>query len=216
MFDTHILIYGAGGAGRELAFTLALNKDANTALKLQGFIDDTEELWGKMVNDIPVLGGYKYLKKYSGNIAVTMFDDPKIRKELISTIKNNNKIKFPNIISPTTIVAQNVEWGEGCIVNNFNVISTNTKLGDFVLVNSRSGIGHDSIIGDYTNIYAGVNIGGGVSIGCCSVIGSGATILPGIKIGDGSIIGGGALVSKDIPPRVVATGVPAKIIRNIS
>jgi sugar O-acyltransferase, sialic acid O-acetyltransferase NeuD family len=216
MFDRNILIYGAGGAGRELAFTLALNKDENTAWKLQGFIDDTEELWGKRVNNIPVLGGYEYLKKYSGNIAVTMFDDPKIRKELISKIKNNNKIKFPNLISPTTIVAQNVERGEGCIVNNFNVISTNTKLGDFVLVNSRSGIGHDSIIGDYTNIYAGVNIGGDVSVGSGCVIGSGATILPGVKIGDGSIIGGGALVSKDIPPRVVATGVPAKIIRNIS
>lgn len=44
------------------------------------------------------------------------------------------------------------------------------------------------------------------------MIGSGATILPKLKIGDGSIIGGGSLVSKDIPPKVVAAGVPAKII----
>lgn len=216
MFDRNILIYGAGGAGRELAFMLTLNKDENLPWKLKGFIDDTEEFWGKSVNGIPILGGYKYLKKFSGNIAVTIFDNPKIRKELILKIRNNNKIKFPNLISSTAIAADSVEWGEGCIVNNFGNISTNVKLGDFVLVNSRSGIGHDSIIGDFTNIYAGINIGGGVSIGSCCVIGSGATILPKVKIGDGSIIGGGALVSKDIPAGVVAAGVPAKIIRNIS
>jgi acetyltransferase-like isoleucine patch superfamily enzyme len=47
------------------------------------------------------------------------------------------------------------------------------------------------------------------------VIGSGAIILPKVKIGDGSIIGAGSLVSKDIPPKVVAAGVPARSIREI-
>ncbi len=216
MVDRNILIYGAGGAGRELAFTLSLEKDKNTAWKLKGFIDDTKEFLGKSVNGIQVLGGYEYLKNFSGNIAVTIFDHPKIRKKLILKIKKNDKIKFPSLISSTSLVSQYVEMGEGCIVNSNNFITVNIKIGDFVLVNGGNRIGHDAEIDNYTSIFSGIQIGGGVSIGSCCLIGSGTTILPGVKIGDGSIIGGGALVSKDIPSGVVATGVPAKVIRKVN
>jgi len=43
-----------------------------------------------------------------------------------------------------------------------------------------------------------------------AMIGTGAIILPGVTIGEQAIIGAGAVVTKDIPPRVVALGVPAK------
>jgi len=210
-----ILIYGAGGAGREIAFGLSLDKNPDTRWKVEGFIDDTENFSELMINDIPVLGGVEYLKNYSGNVVVTIFDSPELRRDLISKIKKNNKIKYPVLIFPTSIVSPYVEWGEGCIVSHLAYISVNVKLGDFVYVNNRTGIGHDAIIGDFTTIYAGINIGGGVCIGSGCLIGSGATILPKIKIGDGTIIGGGSFVSKDIPPKVVAAGVPAKIIREI-
>ena len=210
-----ILIYGAGGAGRELASTLSLSNNPNNIWKVNGFIDDTEKLWRVIINDIPVLGGFDYLKNYSGNLAVTIFDYPAIRQGLISKIKKNDRIKFPVLISSTSIVFPNVEWGEGCIVNNLNTISSNAKLGDFVFVNSRTGVGHDAVIGCFTTIYSGINISGGVSIGSGCVVGSGATILPKVKIGDGSIIGAGSLVSKDVRSGVVVAGVPARVIREV-
>lgn len=47
-------------------------------------------------------------------------------------------------------------------------------------------------------------------------IGSNAVVLPGVRIGYGSVIGAGSVVSSDIPPMVVAVGVPARVLRPIS
>jgi len=46
-------------------------------------------------------------------------------------------------------------------------------------------------------------------------IGAGAIILPGVKIGQYSIVGAGAVVTKDVPPRTIVAGVPARFIRNV-
>jgi acetyltransferase-like isoleucine patch superfamily enzyme len=44
-------------------------------------------------------------------------------------------------------------------------------------------------------------------------IGANATILPGITIGEGAMVGAGAVVTKDVPPRTLVVGNPARIVR---
>lgn len=44
-------------------------------------------------------------------------------------------------------------------------------------------------------------------------IGDRVILLPGVHLGDGCVIGAGAVVTKDIPDRAVAAGVPARVIR---
>jgi acetyltransferase-like isoleucine patch superfamily enzyme len=46
-------------------------------------------------------------------------------------------------------------------------------------------------------------------------IGARSLILRGVSIGEGSVIGAGSVVTRDIPPWVVAAGVPARVIRPI-
>ena len=40
-------------------------------------------------------------------------------------------------------------------------------------------------------------------------------VLPGVTIGAGSAVGAGSVVTKNVPPRCLAVGVPAKVIRSI-
>lgn len=54
-----------------------------------------------------------------------------------------------------------------------------------------------------------------VHIGNNVWIGAGAIILPGIAIGDNSVIGAGSVVTKDVPPNVVAVGNPCRVLREI-
>jgi maltose O-acetyltransferase len=46
-------------------------------------------------------------------------------------------------------------------------------------------------------------------------LGGGVIVCPGVRIGENSVIGAGAVVTRDIPPNVVAVGNPARVIRVI-
>ena len=44
-------------------------------------------------------------------------------------------------------------------------------------------------------------------------IGANATILPGLTIGEGAMVGAGSVVTKDVPPRTLVVGNPARVVR---
>lgn len=53
-----------------------------------------------------------------------------------------------------------------------------------------------------------------IKIGDNVWIGIGATILSGVTIGEGSVVAAGAVVNKDVPPKSLVAGVPARVIRS--
>ena len=55
-----------------------------------------------------------------------------------------------------------------------------------------------------------------VHIGKNCWLGAGVIVLPGITIGDNVVIGAGSIVTKDLPPNVVAVGNPCRILRKIN
>lgn len=54
-----------------------------------------------------------------------------------------------------------------------------------------------------------------IHLGKGSLIGMETFVMPGVTIGEGSIVGAGSLVTKDIPAWVIATGRPAKVMKEI-
>jgi acetyltransferase-like isoleucine patch superfamily enzyme len=46
-------------------------------------------------------------------------------------------------------------------------------------------------------------------------VGGGAVLCPGVEIGEEAFVGAGAVVTKDVPPRVVVVGNPARVLREV-
>lgn len=46
-------------------------------------------------------------------------------------------------------------------------------------------------------------------------VGSGATLLCNLRVGESAIVGAGSVVTRDVPPRAIVAGNPAKILRYI-
>lgn len=54
-----------------------------------------------------------------------------------------------------------------------------------------------------------------IAIGDNVWLGGGVIVCPGVTIGENTVVGAGAVVTKDLPPNVVAVGNPARVIRHI-
>jgi acetyltransferase-like isoleucine patch superfamily enzyme len=68
---------------------------------------------------------------------------------------------------------------------------------------------------DERNVGPGSDKDAPVVIGRNVWISMGSLILKGVTIGDNSIIGAGSVVTRSIPPNVLAAGVPARVIRSL-
>ncbi|MGM9660266.1 MAG: sugar O-acetyltransferase [Faecousia sp.] len=55
-----------------------------------------------------------------------------------------------------------------------------------------------------------------VRIGSNCWLGAGVLVVPGVTIGDNCVIGAGSVVTRDIPPNVVAVGNPCRVLREIN
>ncbi|HVJ89417.1 MAG TPA: sugar O-acetyltransferase [Labilithrix sp.] len=54
-----------------------------------------------------------------------------------------------------------------------------------------------------------------ITIGDNVWLGGGVIVCPGVRIGENTVVGAGAVVTRDLPPNVVAIGNPARVIRPI-
>ena len=122
-------------------------------------------------------------------------------------------VPFYNAIHPSVIIKDFVELGKGIIIQAGSILAVNSKIGDHVHINFHCAIGHDARIGNYCTISPHVTINGFNRLGEGVYVGAGASFVQEISIGAWTIIGAGAAVVGNIPEKVVAVGVPAKVVK---
>ncbi len=137
------------------------------------------------------------------------------------------------------VTGDNVEIGANAAIWNYVVIGDDTKIGECTTIGSFCDIGKNVVIGKNCNIQAHVTISNGCVLGDNvfiapnssllndkypksafmtppiikngAVIGGGVTILPDVTVGEMAVIGGGSVVTRNVPPRTISFGVPARV-----
>jgi sugar O-acyltransferase (sialic acid O-acetyltransferase NeuD family) len=205
-----VIIYGAGGLGREVYDTLLLLNLKEEVYNVLGFIDDGVEK-NILVNGLPVLGGADALEELQGEIGIILaVANPSIRKQLHKNHKA--RFKFPNIIHPAAIISKYSSIGEAILIQAFCIVAANAKVGDGVMMNAHSGVGHDAQVDDYCSIMSFCDLAGNSKLGTLSFVGTGAKVIPGISIAAESYLCAGAVVFKNVENKSKLLGNPAKII----
>lgn len=205
-----IVIYGAGGFGREVACLIKRQNAVNKEWNLLGFVDDGEQV-GTETEYGAVLGNLDFVNNYEKELSVALsIGTPSILKKLATTIKNPN-IDFPNLIDPDVLFLDrnNVRIGKGNVICAKCVISCNVNIGDFNLFNIGVGIGHDASLGSYNVLMPDVNISGGVESGNCNLFGVKSTVLQYLKVGNNTKIGAHSLLMRKAKDDGLYFGVPA-------
>jgi sugar O-acyltransferase (sialic acid O-acetyltransferase NeuD family) len=209
-----IVILGAGGLGREVLFLLTDINSKTNKYNILGFVDNSTDLQGQVINKYPVLGDDQWLlNRFEAINVVICVGNPHVRKRIVEKFSINKNIFFPNIIAGDVRYSDSIKMGKGCIICFSSILTVNITLGNFIIINFDCTVAHDSVLEDFVTLHPSVNVSGNVSIGMCTEVGTGTNIIQNISIGADSIIGAGSAVMRDVPPNCTVLGVPAKPIR---
>ena len=209
-----LIIFGASGFGREVAWAVERLNKVTPTWNLLGFMDDADDIQGSEINGYKVLGKTADVVNYPDAYYVVAVGASRTREKIVSNLKTvNPSIKFGTVIDPSVEMSEHVTIGEGTIICAHTIITVNIEIGAHVIINLDCTVGHDAVLQDFVTLYPSVNVSGITNIGHAVELGTGMQIIQGKTVGDYSIVGAGAVVVKDIPAKCTAVGSPAKPIK---
>jgi sugar O-acyltransferase (sialic acid O-acetyltransferase NeuD family) len=191
-----LVIYGAGGHGRELAFAARLDGRPTV------FMADSPGGAAPLITR-------EHLRP-DDRICVAV-GSPETRRILSERVLDH---RFAMVIAPTAAIDPSAEIGEGAQICDFCFIGSNAIIGKHFQANVRSHVHHDCVIGDYVTLSPAavclgtVHIGDNVFIGAGAIVRNGSPGKP-LTIGKDAVIGMGAVITKDVEAGATVMGNPA-------
>jgi acetyltransferase-like isoleucine patch superfamily enzyme len=114
--------------------------------------------------------------------------------------------------------------GRGSLIENDTTVGARTKIQADAYVTAYSTVEEDVFIAPCVvttnDDYMGrtekrLDAMRGPTIRRGARVGGGAVLCPGVEIGEEAFVGAGAVVTKDVPPRALVVGNPARVLRDV-
>jgi sugar O-acyltransferase (sialic acid O-acetyltransferase NeuD family) len=207
-----IVIVGAGGLAREVAFVIDEINRVAPQWNLLGFVESDRSRVGQACGASTIAFAQEDLRSMHVAVAIGIGTPGLIRK-VSQQLRQYEGLAFPNLIHPNVVWHRGrVTLGEGNIVCAGTIFTTDITVGSFNYFNINCTYGHDIQIDSCCVFNPGINLSGSVRIESGCLIGTGATILQGLLVGENATVGAGAVVTKNVEPASTVIGVPAKPI----
>ena len=199
-----LIVVGAGGHAKVVVATARA-----AGFRVVAVVDDARVRWGGAVLGVPVTGpSAPVLDDPAAQVVLAIGSNAARRQRAVGA-----RCRFVSIVHPSAVVDPSVALGAGSVVFAGAVIQPDAVLGAHAIVNTGASIDHDCVLGAAVHVAPGTRLAGNVTLGDEVFLGIGAVVIPGVAIGAGTTVGAGAAVVHDLPARVLAVGVPARVLR---
>ena len=206
-----IVIFGAGGFAREVAWLIA-EKNVHSPTVVACFVGMGNEV-GREVHGIAVLTAPEAYKRFPNAYVISTSGSGAIRETMTQEAAVAGFLRHATLIDPgVRFHRDHVAIGAGTVICAGTILTTDIRLGNHVQINLDCTVGHDAEMEDYVTLAPGVHISGRVRICKGAYVGTGACVIPGVTIGAAATIGAGAVVVRDVPTGETQVGIPAKVI----
>ncbi len=151
------------------------------------------------------------------------------------------RIRHGTVIYGGTSIGSSLQTGHNVTIREENIIGNNLsiwnnstidygcRIGSNVKIHSNVYVAQFTTIEDDVFLAPGVTIANDPRPGCAlakecmrgptikrgAQVGCNVTILPNVVIGEGSLVGAGSVVVRDVPPRSVVVGNPARVLKAV-
>jgi sugar O-acyltransferase (sialic acid O-acetyltransferase NeuD family) len=203
-----IVVYGASGHGKVVADILLSQR-----ISVAGFVDDDVTTNSADILGLKVLGNGKWLFRNSESkrvVAALGIGDNANRRRIAEECMGSG-VELLTAVHSSAVVAPSAYLSPGVVVMAAAVINPDAHIGMGAIINTAAVVEHDCRVGDFAHLSPNSTMGGGAQLGSLSWLGMGAEIIHGVTVGAGTIIAAGAVAVRDIPDRVVAMGIPARV-----
>lgn len=209
-----IVVIGAGGQAREVAFVLRNLNAVQPRFELVGFVVSDTAKPGAYASTELVVGDFGWLRenRHRFDALALGVGMPATRARLAAELETEFGPEWwPPLVDPSVIVDRDsCELGHGSFIAPGVIATVNIRVGPHAMADFGCTLGHEAALGRAAVVMPGANISGGVELGERVLVGTGAQVLQYLRVGDGASIGAGAVVTKDVPAGVTVVGVPAK------
>jgi len=203
-------VFGAGAQGRlTIELLRALAPAAEAVL-----VDDDPAHVCERAPDVPVIARGELARRVDLATArvVVALGDNRARMQVAEELAAAGAT-FGILVHPSAFVSPSATLGPGTVVFPGALVQSQASLGEHVIVNTGAIVEHDCVIANGASLSPGCRTGGRALVGLGAFLGVGVTLAPRVSVGDRTIVGAGAVVVADLPPDVVAYGVPARVVR---
>jgi sugar O-acyltransferase (sialic acid O-acetyltransferase NeuD family) len=208
-----LLIVGAGLGATQVLDILSEGESQRGV----GIVDDNSSFWGRVVGNLPVVGGSDRISELweaeafdAVIIAISTSVDARARlRQLCQTAG----VPMANVIDPRAKIATGVKMGSGNVICAFCHFGTETEIGDNNFISAFNSFDHHNVLGSDISTGPGCMTSGEVHLGDRVRLGTGIFVEPKVTIGEGSVVASGAVIVRSVPPghavktKVVTTSV---------
>jgi len=138
--------------------------------------------------------------------------DAKVLMADLCTVRENVSVGRGTIVGRGVTVENFCKVGRYCKLESECYITAYSELEDRVFVAPGVVTSNDNFVGRTAERFKHFK---GVTVRRGGRIGAGSVILPGITIGEDGLVAAGSLVTRDVPPRKIVMGSPARVWRDV-